>query len=95
MSELTPQQEREYVESRWRNIEIESFVWAEQHHHPMSWHEAYLFTLERQRKIAELESDLVYVRVTGDGGEGVNGKHICSLLQHELEQLKRGMTAGG
>lgn len=126
MSELTAQQEREYVEAHGvcsvHGLPLSKTPWwgYADNRHKRGWefetedeaiHAAYLFTLERLRHIAELEEQIALVHspiymLRGEialGGAGSPvlmkycsaGKRTLALLQRELEQLKRGMTAGG
>ena len=62
------------------------------------WHDAFLFTQERERQIAELEEQIKVQKLViteGDCGESDCGcvdalKRTLALLQRELEQAKRG-----
>ena len=110
MSELTEQQELEYVEAAWERIATGAkALHLSDYCSPIviygqefgNWHAAYLFTLERQRQIAEIEEELqlfrsepCWVVQTMPLTRKVLGRTMARL-QHELEQLKRGMTAGG
>lgn len=115
MSELTTQQEREYVEARWElvvccdgsyrgyrrgTILLQDVIdhWLDFH----SWHAAYLFTLDRERQIAEVEEEIEFVRNTrfsytcqaGYEKKSAPQRRILAAEQQRLDALKQGWKGG-
>ena len=76
---MTPQEEREYVESAWtairndgtrRHPDLElggTWIPRSDAEWDEAWHAAYLFTVERQRQIAEVKEEIVVLKPFAEG----------------------------
>lgn len=108
-SEMTTQAKREYVERFWsrvivcdgsyRNYDRGTVLinWANHRFYDfVDWDAAYVFTKERERKIAEIEEEIAVIsclKVTV--GDWDTWQRILAREQAALQEVRRGMRKEG
>jgi len=116
VKQLTAQQEREYVEARWINVRNDGTL---KHPIPVlnevevkipfaewdaGWHAAYLYTKERERRIAEVTYELSLMNLISSNHENAEWKNphdhradgdallrVIVRIEAALADLKRGL----
>jgi hypothetical protein len=92
-------EQEEYVRSRWGNVKagvvcIYIGEWAEGNHVATiagGWPEAYAFTLERERQIKDVESQIAFMHELPRSRQGERWNGILGCIQSTLADLQRGM----
>lgn len=104
MKQMTPAEERQYVQDHWNDCQYGIMIYCCDNglpiawHSFLSWHEAYLFTVQRERRIEDVKEEIEAVRSIAYSTNVISAS-VCERIlagkRAALAELRRGWKEQG